>query len=158
MKTSHSEDAMADEHIYTECRKTKDRVGVVLIELCWVDEDRYIFQWTFSDEWTRFEFHSALIRSRTMLQVLKHSVSIVLDLRTGMAPDNLLTLAQQGFAALNCQVEQVIIVGYLPTWKSLYSILKYTMDDLVIPVKFVATLRQVKGHLNAYRHDSSSNR
>ena len=110
-----------------------------MIAVYWQDLDETILVWTFRSIWTANEFRSALAIHLSLLDQVSHPVSLVLDLQKGIAPTNLIELATKGFRRPAFNISQIIVVGYVPTWKSLFSILTYVMGKLSVPVEFVET-------------------
>ena len=113
-----------------------------MVRIYWQNSSKTALMWTFSGNWTSDEFYVALSEYRSLLLDTDNSTTVIIDLRKGFGPDNLLVLAREGFCTPTDKIDQIIIVGYIPTWKSLFSILMYTLKGFVTPVTFVETLSE----------------
>jgi|GEM_PF-2766234 len=115
-----------------------------MVRVNWYSSSKMILLWTFSGKWTSDEFYVALAECQSLLTDIDDCIPIIIDLREGLGPDNLLALAREGFSIPTSKVNQIIIVGYIPTWKSLFSVLTYTMKDFSIRVGFVETVGEAE--------------
>ncbi|MEO1287173.1 MAG: hypothetical protein AAFV93_05345 [Chloroflexota bacterium] len=127
-----------------------------MIEMSWLNREQYVLLWKFSGHWTEAEFTHTFHRFQILTQSMDEPTTVVLDLNESIAPSNLMTIAKQAFSQVNDTVERIIVVGHIPTWKSLHSILQYMMQNLAIPFLFVDTLEDVKGYINDNSHFSST--
>ncbi|MEO1257113.1 MAG: hypothetical protein AAFY41_19850 [Bacteroidota bacterium] len=115
-----------------------------MIQINWQNADKTILTWTFSDTWTAAEYFAAKTKYQQMMIATKYDVLVIVDLSEGQGPEDLFEIAADAFRIPVSNVKQVAIVGYLPTWKSLWSIFTCIKGEPIVSVHFVKTLQQAK--------------
>ncbi len=64
------------------------------------------------------------------------AVNVIVDLRQGFGPRNLIRLVISGFRSPRQNVNQVAVIGSITTWKSIYNIVTHMIGKQRIQLQF----------------------
>ena len=123
-----------------------------MITINWHDPDKTTLRWLFSGRWTTNEFDHVLLEFQDLLATASQPMTVILDMHEGVGPKNLIQLAIKGFSNPARNFRQIIVIGHIPTWKSLFSILIHRMDGLSVPIEFVETRLEADQFLSSVEH------
>lgn len=107
-----------------------------MIEVSWHDEEKEIVLWRFSGQWTEAEYESASLEHWELTMPEHPAVNVIVDLRQGFGPRNLIRLVISGFRSPRQNVNQVAVIGSITTWKSIYNIVTHMIGKQRIQLQF----------------------
>lgn len=127
-----------------------------MIQINWQNTEKTILMWKFGDVWTVAEYHEAKIKYQQKMNRVTHNVSVIVDMSEAQGPENLIEIAADAFRIPVTNAKQVIIVGYLPTWRSLWSIFTSMNGEPAVSVQFMETLQQAEQMAVHHTHTTTS--
>ncbi|MEQ8672566.1 MAG: hypothetical protein RLP44_16900 [Aggregatilineales bacterium] len=107
-----------------------------MIEVSWYDKETEIVLWRFSGKWTEQEYENASLEHWALTMPDHEAVNVIVDLRQGFGPRNLIKLVISGFRSPRQNVNQVVVVGSAATWKSLYNMVTHMIGKQRIQLHF----------------------
>lgn len=133
-------------NLYIKKMRDNYRLGI-MIEVGWHSSAEKTLKWVFVGKWTAKTFLGALRENRKYLMSVNHSVTVVMDLRNQQGPENILTIVTDTFSYPIYNVEQVIIIGTVAKWQSIYSMAVFKADEANLVVKFVESPSDIQSLL-----------
>lgn len=106
----------------------------------WGDYEKTILIWKFRGAWNLEEYEQALIESLSLTKEINTTYTVLLDLRYSLPPDDLFAIAQHGLHYWQMNPVDVIVVGTIAKWKSMYAMAQYVTQTRKNDIQFVETI------------------
>ena len=101
-----------------------------MITTGWADHEQTILVWKMQGDWHVDDYERAVIDTMHLTKSKNRDFTVIVDMRYGKAPDDVFTIAQHGLKYWRSSSVQVIVVGLITKWQSLYSMAKYLTSDI----------------------------